>query len=305
MNIGMTPFFSVIIPTYNREKFIGKAIQSVLNQTFADFEIIVVDDGSADNTADVVYGFHDERVIYIYQINAERSVARNNGISAAKGRYICFLDSDDTYSQDVLEEFNKFLTDKSFPEALVFCDIELINDKTGNISRTSYSPVSEPFVNYVFSYAISTGQVCVASSLLKQEKFNPDIIIGEDRELWLRIVDKAQLFYLPCPGLRMLDHEERTVFLGNRQAVFGDLKSLRYSLYQHYAKKIAPETKRKVLSNAFAKIGYHYSYHKKNLKALKWFLRAFFKAPGFRTKERLFLIIDSSSIGRKLLRIFK
>ena len=91
------PFFSVVIPTYNRANMISGAIQSVLEQTFKNFELIIIDDGSTDQTAHVIAGFSDERIKYNYQQNTERSQARNNGIKIASGRYICFLDSDDQY----------------------------------------------------------------------------------------------------------------------------------------------------------------------------------------------------------------
>jgi glycosyltransferase involved in cell wall biosynthesis len=86
------PFFSVVIPTFNRANMISGAIQSVLEQTFKDFELIVIDDGSTDQTAQIIGGFNDERIKYNYQQNTERSQARNNGIKIARGRYICFLD---------------------------------------------------------------------------------------------------------------------------------------------------------------------------------------------------------------------
>ena len=91
----MQAFFSVIIPTYNRAGLIGKAIDSVLAQTFADWELLIIDDGSTDNTRQIVEAYTDRRVKYIYQENAERSAARNNGVAQAAGKYICFLDSDD------------------------------------------------------------------------------------------------------------------------------------------------------------------------------------------------------------------
>jgi glycosyltransferase involved in cell wall biosynthesis len=93
----MQTIVSVIIPTYNREKFIGDAIQSVLNQNFPGFEIIVIDDGSTDHTADVVRAFKSQEIRYIYQPNCGRSNARNHALGLARGRYIAFLDSDDLY----------------------------------------------------------------------------------------------------------------------------------------------------------------------------------------------------------------
>ena len=103
----MRPFFSIIIPTYNRGHVLGKTIQSVINQNFNDWELIVVDDGSTDNTKNIINDFskNDSRIRYIYQDNQERSAARNNGIENSNGKYICFLDSDDEYLQHHLSTF--------------------------------------------------------------------------------------------------------------------------------------------------------------------------------------------------------
>lgn len=93
----MTPKISVVIPTYNRAAMVGAAIQSVLDQTCTDWELIVVDDGSQDNTAEVVAGYPDSRIRYIYQDNRKLPGARNTGIRASQGEYIALLDSDDIF----------------------------------------------------------------------------------------------------------------------------------------------------------------------------------------------------------------
>ena len=100
---------SVIMPAYNVERYIGKSIQSVLSQTYADFELIIVNDGSSDGTFSVVkeYQSGDGRIRYIEQINQGVSVARNTGIEAATGRYISFLDADDLWKCDALEKLYK------------------------------------------------------------------------------------------------------------------------------------------------------------------------------------------------------
>ena len=99
---------SVIIPAYNAESFITDAIESILAQTYQNVECIVVDDGSTDSTKSVVAQYGD-RVIYIYQNNAERSVARNRGISASTGDYISFLDADDSIAPQKIEAQVQFL----------------------------------------------------------------------------------------------------------------------------------------------------------------------------------------------------
>ncbi len=99
------PTVSVIIPTYNRAHLLGRAIESVLDQTYQDFEIIVVDDASADETEEVVKSFGDDRINHIrHQKNKGGSAARNTGIKAARGEFIAFLDSDDEWVPKKLEK---------------------------------------------------------------------------------------------------------------------------------------------------------------------------------------------------------
>ena len=94
--------FSIIIPTYNREKFISIAIESVKNQLFQNWELIVIDDGSTDNTKNIVKHYlSDSRIKYVYQENQERSASRNNGVNIANGKWICFLDSDDKFLSNI------------------------------------------------------------------------------------------------------------------------------------------------------------------------------------------------------------
>lgn len=100
----MPELISVIIPTYNRAELITDAINSVLEQSYKNFEVLVIDDGSIDNTAEVVDGIKDKRVKYLYQANGGVSKARNTGIKFAKGRYIAFLDSDDLFHPQKLQK---------------------------------------------------------------------------------------------------------------------------------------------------------------------------------------------------------
>ena len=101
---------SVILPTYNREATLGRAIESVLNQTYTDFELIIVDDGSTDNTRQLVENIHDDRITYYYvKINSGAAAARNYGIERAEGEYIAFQDSDDYWHSDKLEKQMKVM----------------------------------------------------------------------------------------------------------------------------------------------------------------------------------------------------
>ncbi len=112
---------SVIIPTYNREKVIERSVRSVLNQTYSNIEVIVVDDGSKDNTEEIVKSINDDRIIYYKQENGGASKARNTGVKLATSEYIAFHDSDDSWREDKLEKQMNYLMEN--PQySMVYCD---------------------------------------------------------------------------------------------------------------------------------------------------------------------------------------
>ena len=122
------PYFSVIIPLYNKESFIEKTLECVLNQTFKDFEIIIVNDGSTDNGLEKIKKFTDNRIKIFQQENQGVSVARNKGMEMAEGEYFCFLDADDEWKNDCLENFYKAIV--RFSDYLVFsAAIEIETEK--------------------------------------------------------------------------------------------------------------------------------------------------------------------------------
>src|SRR4030042_587586 len=122
------PKVSVIITTYNRVHFVCEAIDSVLNQTFKDFEIIVVDDGSTDNTKEALKRY-SKNIFYIYQSNKGRSQARNTGLKVAKGDYIAFLDDDDIWVPHKLEKQVAFM-DSNPNIGLVHTITEVIDEES-------------------------------------------------------------------------------------------------------------------------------------------------------------------------------
>ena len=115
---------SVILPVYNCQEYIEKSITSVLNQTFSDFELIIVNDGSTDNTSEIISQFTDSRVKIINQSNQGPGAARNNALKIAEGDYIMYLDSDDWFCPNALEvaysQINKFNADLTFFQMLNF-----------------------------------------------------------------------------------------------------------------------------------------------------------------------------------------
>lgn len=130
------PKVSVIVPTYNREKEIEKCVSSILNQTLDDFELIIIDDGSTDNTKNIINRFNDDRLIYIKRDNHGIGSSRNYGIDLSKGEYLAFVDSDDYISEECLEKmYNKAKIEKL---DIVVCDYYNFY-QNGEINRENIS----------------------------------------------------------------------------------------------------------------------------------------------------------------------
>ena len=121
-----SPLVSVVIPAYNHERFIAAAMDSVLNQSLDDLELIIVDDGSTDNTAAIIKGYDDPRVSYTWQENQDAYNTINRGMGMARGRYISILNSDDVYTLDRLERLEQFC--QAHTADCVFTDVIPISD---------------------------------------------------------------------------------------------------------------------------------------------------------------------------------
>ena len=206
----MNPRFSVIIPLYNKAPYVAKAINSVLTQTFANYELIIVDDGSEDNSAEVAaqcIGKYDKCQL-IKQVNAGVSMARNNGVDVSNGDYLCFLDADDWWSPTFLEEMSKLID--AYPDAGVYGSNYTIVNEAKKRTRIARIGVEERFekgyINYCQVYAktmympLWTGAVCVPRNIFKEMMgFQNGIKLGEDFLLWIRIALKYKVAFLNQP----------------------------------------------------------------------------------------------------------
>lgn len=208
------PFFSVILPTYNRAHAIGKAIKSLLIQDYKNWELIIIDDGSKDNTKEVVEKFNDLRIKYHYQNNTERSVARNNGFKVTKGKYICYLDSDDEYCANHLSTFYNFLETNSFPVAMVFSNAMVIKGEISYNEPTATLELGDPLA-YILQNSIIPDRVCLHSDILKVYQFNPQVNIGEDAILWSQLTSKYPLMHLNEATVKYHVHDDNSVNLKN------------------------------------------------------------------------------------------
>ena len=246
--------FTIIIPTYNRADFLPKAIESVLAQTYNDWELIIVDDGSTDNTKEVISQYSDSRIMCIFQQNAERSAARNIGINHAKGEYVCFLDSDNYMLPDRLERLLVFIgTGKK--SACYYTDIEYLNELNGN--RLLKKGRQYPFpidVDSLIQDIIATPQICCATEILRKYQFNTTLSIGEDMELLFRITAEYPLVYIPNQSTVVeVEHEGRSVAFANKsKASEKELKTLTLMFTKpHPASKVNARLKRVRFATAY------------------------------------------------------
>lgn len=186
--------FSVVIPLYNKEHYIANTINSVLNQTFQDYELIVVDDGSKDNSYEVAKAAQSqsERVKLIHQENQGVAVARNIGVENARGEYIAFLDADDCWYPNYLETIDALI--KNFPESDIFVTsyrIVMGNKNYRFSAHLSDEPVLLPSYWLTFENAYDTvwtsATVIRRAAIIEVGMFTPGEKIGQDLDLWARV----------------------------------------------------------------------------------------------------------------------
>lgn len=195
------PIISVIVPVFNGEKTIKETIESVLNQTFTDFELIVIDDGSQDRTLEVVHRIQDSRIKVFSYLNAGQSTSRNRGITIAKGEYISFIDADDLWTPDKLESQLKAL--QANPEAAVaYSWTNWIDESSQLLGKGSHNTEQgDVFAKLLLNDFVANG----SNSLIRRQAltevggFDPSVTPAEDWDLWLRLAVHYQFVAVPVP----------------------------------------------------------------------------------------------------------
>lgn len=208
--------FSVIIPLFNKDLYIEKALQSVLNQTNQDFEIIIVNDGSTDNSlGNIQFAINklqvekpDQylKIKIITQINQGVSVAKNNGVNVANYDYIAFLDADDWWESTYLEEMVELI--EEYTNAGIYgSNYYLIKNGNKRVAPIGIdSAFNKGTINYFKEYAktgcmpLWTGATVIKKTIFVSEKgFKPNLKLGEDFDLWVRVALKYPVAYLNKP----------------------------------------------------------------------------------------------------------
>lgn len=183
------PFFSVIIPTRNRPIILQNALSSVLKQSYRDYEVIIVDDGSTEEYTEVKEWIVGKPGFKYYKkANAGPAAARNYGIEKASGKFICFLDDDDEYLQNHLLVMKEYVTKNNLKDGL-YATLAIVKTPEG----TNKQPLFEEQIvltpmERLYSQAILTNCIAVSAEILRQYKFNSTVLVSEDYDLWTRIV---------------------------------------------------------------------------------------------------------------------
>lgn len=209
------PFFSIILPTYNRASFLSRSIGSVIMQAYQAWELIVIDDGSTDHTKEVVNSFKDNRIKYVYQENLERSAARNNGINQAQGAWLCFLDSDDEYNTNHLSNLLEFIKKENPSLGLIATGLLIDN---GNLSiKKDFLDLQANLLEEIGRKFLLPSQVCVHRTILSNEKFDARFRLWEDTHLWLRIAAQYPIFQIEQYSVIQHVHNDGTVVQGMKK----------------------------------------------------------------------------------------
>ncbi|MEW6773311.1 MAG: glycosyltransferase family A protein [Bacteroidota bacterium] len=274
--------FSIIIPTYNRAHLISKPIESCLNQTYQNFEIIVVDDGSTDNTEEVIQSISSNKIKYFKIQNSERGFARNFGAEKSNGNWLIFLDSDDIIYPDYLKTYYQIIVEN--PHLVIFhTEFDIIIQKNKIPHLTNYKSLisGNPF---------SCNNIAIQKSLFLQHKFNEDRTIAglEDWELWLRISTHTEIKHFPIVTSAIIQHNERSVMQIDKDKWIKKVET-----FIHYVTS-NPEIQMKYnhqmhrfYCGAYTYLALHLSFDKKNRKeAWQYLLKGLQYQPSFLFSRR-------------------
>lgn len=198
------PFFSVIIPAYNRKQFLKIALASVSAQTFDDYEIILVDDGSTDGTGEMIEEMRSEaqgsikNIKYFRKENKGPASARNFGIKQAAGEFICFLDSDDRFRSDKLKTSYEFI--QKYPKYKIFHTEEIWYRNGAHLPQKNYhkKPSGDVFKNAVKMCSISISTAVIKKDIFEEIGIFDEIMPAcEDYDFWLRATNRYKVFLIP------------------------------------------------------------------------------------------------------------
>jgi glycosyltransferase involved in cell wall biosynthesis len=305
------PKVSVIIPTYNRAKYICESVNSALQQTFDDLEVIVVDDGSTDDTSTLLERFRsDDRFKYHFQTNQGRSSARNLGIDTAQGEWIVFLDSDDQLVPNAVETFLKYSAEN--PEADVIIGRAEFFDDDGKTIRGPYAEnvgkVARGFIKKAYLRALrdvffSPGSYMVRADLIRANgiHFDTSYSAAEDLDFAFRLAAHGSLFDTTDIVQRYRFHGTNTSKTEVRRTA---IEVARKHLVE-VVPKFPVEEQKPAIARLYLNIGDNYFLLNDNPNAFSYYLASLKYDPGVVFESNVIRQIVSSSIPSGLLKYFR
>lgn len=289
---------SVIIPTHNRAELIGSAIRSVLNQTYQDFEIIVVDDASKDNTEEVISSFNDKRIKYIHhQTNKGEAGARNTGVTNSKGQFIGFLDDDDEWLPSKLQKQVELLERSPLIIGGVYTTFVMIN----RADKRVVAQITARKRGAIFNDMLIKNRVGTPSTVLLRREcfdkvglFDEGISFGPDYDMWLRISREFDFEYINEPLVKYYVHDNRLstnteIQIKGREAILKKHEHL-FALNKRY------------YSYCYLTLGLLYCYNKKMKEGRRLLWKAIRTYP---FEIRNYYNFGLSLLGEKALRRVK
>ena len=302
------PKFSVIITTYNRVNLLKKAINSVINQAFTDWELIIVNDCSTDSTKEFLDSLSNSKITVIHnETNLHKGAARNVGIKNCSGEFICFLDDDDYYLNNHLETFHNFHKKNKAFKGMLFTLCYHLNEDTKIKTKKILPEITGNKVAFLFDSGngVPTPLVCINKSILEKEKFNPYIKIGQDTELFMRVVNDHDLHKISEYTVVQLSHDDNS---GNIKYNHGKDRLDGYK-YIFKNKKIAKNIPRKLknymYSFCYRRMADYYNHHGYKMKTIQSATLALYHDPiSVHSKINIVYIIYNVPILGNIIRLF-
>ncbi|MDX1349630.1 MAG: glycosyltransferase family A protein [Putridiphycobacter sp.] len=283
-------FFSIITPSFNRAHLLGETIESVLNQKFTDFELIIVDDGSTDHTKDLVNSYKDVRINYIYQQNGERGKARNTGVKNAIGKYVFFLDSDDKIYTNHLSHAYLTLEKLGFPEFFrsAYEEIDANGVKKPKVLRPN------KILRQIQKQNLFACQFFLRTDIANLFPFteNRQLAIGEDWELILKLSSRYPINISNTVTSAIIHHNERSMAMATPKVILESRDILLKNLTAD------PSISSDILSNVFSELttlaGLSAAIKGQNKLAIKYWFLGFRKRPQQLLKRRTIAILKKT-----------
>lgn len=242
------PFFSIVIPTYNRASFLEVNIPLLLNLKYEFYELIVVDDGSTDNTEALLNSIKDTKLHYYKKLNAERAAARNYGAVRAKGNYITFLDSDDILFNDALEKAANVIQEYNEPN---FLHLGYEIGSSTKVNKTINGIKDNDVTIFIQGNPLSCMGVFLKKEIFQKHLFNEDreLSASEDWEFWIRLAAHYGIRTNDHIIGRLIEHDSRSVIKANEEKLVQRKNlAMKYAFEDEAVKRVFGTYKKSIAS---------------------------------------------------------